>query len=96
MQIEPGKFVAVSYTLYANEKGEEPEMVEETQPGQPLSFVYGTGMMLESFEKALEGLKVGDKFDFVLVAKDADGAYEYENVIELPNKIFEFDGKLDS
>ncbi len=96
MEIKPGKFVAVSYKLWASEKGEEPEMVEETQPGQPLKFVYGTGTMLESFEKALEGLKVGDKFDFSLEAKDAYGEYEDENVIELPKNIFEIDGKFDS
>ena len=96
MEIKPGKFVAVSYKLWALEEGQEPEMVEETQPGQPLSFVYGTGRMLESFEKALEGLKQGDKFDFVLKAEDAYGQYEADNVIELPKTVFEVDGKFDS
>ena len=95
MEIKPGKFIAVSYKLWGLEKDQEPEELEETQPGAPLSFVYGTGSMLESFEKHLEGLKVGDKFDFTLKADEAYGQYEPENVIELPKEIFEIDGKFD-
>ena len=71
MEIKPGKFVAVSYKLWGIQPNEQPEELEETQPGKPLTFVYGTGMMLESFEKKLENLKVGDKFDFVLTAEEA-------------------------
>ena len=95
MEIKPGKFVAVSYKLWGLQPNEQPEEIEETQPGQPLTFIYGTGMMLESFEKKLENLKVGDKFDFVLPAAEAYGQVEPENVIELPKEIFFVDGKFD-
>ena len=95
MEIKPGKFIAVSYKLWGLEKDQEPEELEETQPGAHLSFVYGTGSMLESFENNLEGRKVGDNFDFTLKADEAYGQYEPENVIELPKEIFEIDGKFD-
>lgn len=95
MEIKPGMFVAVSYKLWAIQPNEAPEEIEETQPGKPLTFVYGTGSMLESFEKKLENLKVGDKFDFILTADEAYGQIEPENVIELPKDIFYVDGKFD-
>lgn len=96
MEIKPGKFVAVSYKLWAIQPNEPEEELEETQPGKPLEFVFGTGTMLESFEKKLENLKVGDKFDFVLTADEAYGESEPENVIELPKEVFFVDGKFDS
>jgi FKBP-type peptidyl-prolyl cis-trans isomerases 2 len=51
--------------------------------------------MLPSFEKKLENLKKGDKFDFVLTADEAYGQPDPENVIELPKDIFMVDGKFD-
>ncbi|MEG1904697.1 MAG: FKBP-type peptidyl-prolyl cis-trans isomerase, partial [Bacteroidales bacterium] len=88
MEIKPGKFVAVSYKLWGLQPNEQPEEIEETQPGHPLTFIYGTGAMLESFEKKLENLKQGDKFDFVLTADEAYGHSEEENIIDLPKDIF--------
>lgn len=96
MEIKPGKFVAVSYKLFGLQPDQEPEELEETQPGRPLTFVYGVGGMLESFEKKLEHLKAGDKFDFVLSAEDAYGEIDEEHVIELPKDVFFVDGVFDS
>ena len=59
MEITPGKYVAVSYKLWGLQPNEPEEELEETQPGKPLTFIYGTGSMLESFEKNLENLKPG-------------------------------------
>ena len=95
MEIKPGKFVALSYKLWGLQQGEQPEEIEETQPGNPLTFIYGTGLMLEPFEKKLENLKPGDKFDFVLNAAEAYGEIEPENVIDLPKEVFMVDGKFD-
>lgn len=96
MEIKPGKFVAVSYKLWGLQPDQQPEEIEETQPGRPLTFIYGTGSMLESFEKKLEGLKEGDKFDFVLTADEAYGQPDPENIIDLPKDIFVVDGKFDA
>ena len=95
MEITPGKYVAVSYKLWGLQPNEPEEELEETQPGKPLTFIYGTGSMLESFEKNLENLKPGDKFDFVLPAADAYGVEDPEAIIELPKDVFFVDGKFD-
>ena len=95
--IKEDKFVALTYDLFVpddEEKGEE--LMESAGKEQPLKFVFGKGMMLTSFEEKLKGLKVGDKFDFVLPAAEAYGEYVDDHVMDLPKNIFEVNGKFDS
>jgi FKBP-type peptidyl-prolyl cis-trans isomerase SlyD len=96
MKITANKSVSAEYELYVDgENGGEPEMMEKATAQQPLTFIYGVGMMLPKFEENLFGLSTGDKFDFKISAEDAYGFYEDENVIDLDRSIFEIDGKLD-
>lgn len=93
MEISKHKMVSVSYTLtYDNATG---EIIEKTDASNPLKFVFGTGNMLEHFEKNIEGLKTGDKFSFSLTSEQAYGGVEAEAIIDLPISIFEQDGKVD-
>ncbi len=96
MKITDNKFVAASYDLYVGEEdGQAPELMEKATEEKPLTFVFGVGMMLESFESKLKNLQAGDSFDFVLPCDTAYGEYEEERVVELPKSIFEVDGKFD-
>jgi FKBP-type peptidyl-prolyl cis-trans isomerase SlyD len=70
--------------------------MERATAEQPLSFIYGVGMMLPKFEENLFGLSEGETFDFTINNEDAYGPYEDENVIDLDRSIFEIDGKLDT
>lgn len=95
--IKEDKFVALTYDLFVpddEETGEE--LMESADKEQPLKFVFGKGMMLPSFEEKLKGLKVGDKFDFILPAAEAYGEYVDDHVLDLPKNIFEVNGKFDS
>ena len=94
MRISPYKFVALSYKLYAGD-GAEQDLVEETSVDQPLTFISGTGSMLDAFEKNLSGLAVGDAFDFVLSPEEAYGEYFDDHVVDLPKNMFEVDGVFD-
>lgn len=97
MTIDEKKFVAVSYDLYVGgENGSNEELMEKATAEQPLTFVFGVGMMLEAFERNLKGLQVGDAFDFVLPCAEAYGNYSDEQIAELPKHIFEIEGKFDS
>ncbi|HHH55173.1 MAG TPA: peptidylprolyl isomerase, partial [Bacteroidetes bacterium] len=71
------------------------ELVEKTQEGQPLEFIFGVGMMLPQFEENLKGKEKGDKFEFKIEAANGYGLSNPENVIELPNATFERDGKIE-
>ncbi|ODT56064.1 MAG: peptidylprolyl isomerase [Paludibacter sp. 47-17] len=96
MKITANKSVSAEYELFVDGENEgELELMEKATTQQPLSFIYGVGMMLPKFEEHLFGLATGDKFEFTLNVEDAYGEYEDANVIDLDRSIFEVDGKLD-
>ncbi len=95
MKVTSNKFVSVTYDLNVGE-GDDRELMERATTEVPLNFIFGTGMMLPAFENALQGLKVGDSFNFTISPSDAYGDYNEENKLELPKNIFEVDGKFDS
>jgi FKBP-type peptidyl-prolyl cis-trans isomerase SlyD len=92
MNISEKKVVSVHYTL--NEGTAEGQLVETTNGSEPLTFIYGIGMMLPEFEKNLAGLKVDDKFAFGIQAADAYGEYDETAIVELPKNMFEHEGKI--
>ncbi|MDR0833007.1 MAG: FKBP-type peptidyl-prolyl cis-trans isomerase [Candidatus Symbiothrix sp.] len=96
MKITKNAIVSLGYKLFVEDEDAKKELMEETTPDHPLTFMYDVGMMLEAFEKQLDGLKKGDKFAFKLAPKEAYGEFIDENVIELPKKLFEIDGKFDA
>lgn len=92
MTIEQNKVVTVHYTL--NEGTAEGQLVESTNGGEPLAFIYGVGMMIPAFEANLAGLKVGDTFAFGIPAAEAYGVYDETALVEVPKSIFEHEGKI--
>ncbi len=92
MKISQNKSVALSYELFV---GEEQELMEKATTETPLRFIFGTNSMLPAFEKEVEGLQVGDTFDFVIPVEQAYGDYDDSAIVELPKNIFEVEGKVD-
>jgi FKBP-type peptidyl-prolyl cis-trans isomerase SlyD len=76
--------------------GEERELMEKATREEPMSFIFGVGMMLPSFEEELSGLEVGDTFNFTINPADAYGEYNEEHLMELPKTVFEIEGKFDT
>ena len=96
MKITANKAVSAEYELFVDGETEgELELMEKATAEQPLSFVYGVGMMLPKFEENLFGMQTGDKFDFVINTEDAYGEYDDDSVLDLDRAIFEIDGKID-
>ena len=95
MKISDEKMVSLSYDLTVTDENGESELMERATKQSPLTFMFGMGMMLDSFEKNIEGLKTGDKFSFVLTPEEAYGEYFEAHILELPKKLFEVDGKFD-
>ncbi len=95
MQISKNKVVTVTYDLHCNLPGDAKQHVETADIKNPLSFIYGTGMMIPGFEKGLDGKSKGDKFTFSIDSDDAYGNKEENAVIKLPIEIFKVDGVLD-
>jgi FKBP-type peptidyl-prolyl cis-trans isomerase 2 len=61
----------------------------------PLEFLVGTGSMIPGFEKAVMGLKAGDKKKFEIKAAEAYGEYDKTAVQEVPKESFPKDMKLE-
>ena len=96
MKISDEKIVSLSYDLTVTNENDEKELMERATKQHPLTFMFGMGMMLDAFEKNVEGLTTGDKFSFVLTPEEAYGEYFESHVVELPKKMFEVDGKFDA
>ena len=54
--------------------------LDSTFGGQPASFVWGDGSLLPGFERAILGLKPGDKRSVFITADKGFGAYNDDNV----------------
>jgi FKBP-type peptidyl-prolyl cis-trans isomerase SlyD len=97
MTVGQNKVVSVTYALMVREAGQTEEVfVEKTDETNPFVFLSGFGGVLPEFEKNLEGLKVGDAFDFILDAANGYGLIENDMLIEIPIGAFVGpDGKIE-
>lgn len=93
MQIKDGHLVTLNYRLYIDSPAGE--LIEETQPEDPYTFIVGTGEQLEAFEKNILGLKAKDKFSFGISVDEAFGEIDDNAITEVPKKAFEHEGKID-
>lgn len=93
MAITKNKMVSLTYDLRI--EGTEGELIEQATAGKPLTFIYGTGMMLPKFEALLEGLEEGRSFEISLSCDEAYGELDENAIVDLPKHIFIIDGNFD-
>ncbi len=93
MAITKNKMVSLTYDLRID--GMEGELIEQATAERPLTFIYGTGMMLPKFESMLEGLEEGKSFEISLTCDEAYGQLDENAIVDLPKNIFIIDGKFD-
>ena len=88
------KYISVNYKLYTTENNEK-HLEEQTSVDNPFFFVSKLGLTLESFEKAVENLATGEKFNFILTPDEAYGERVEERVMELDKEMFKINGHFD-
>ena len=88
MQIQVNKVVGVSYSLEVSEGGSSRTFVEKAGAEEPLLFLYGVGSMIPGFERALEGLGLGEDFSMDILPEEAYGPVSEEDIVELPYSVF--------
>ena len=89
MKVEQNKMVGVDYKLTV-----DGQIADQSRPGHPLEFIFGTGMLLPKFEEAILGKEVGEAVSFTPEPKDGYGELIADAVVDLPKNIFMVDGKL--
>ncbi len=91
--IKENMVVSLNYRLTRDTA--QGELIEETYGQQPLTFIYGIGMMIPKFEEELTGLQTGSKFSFGVPADEAYGVNDPAMIVDLPLDIFKREGELD-
>lgn len=79
-EAKKGDKVKVHYTG----KLTDGSVFDTSQDREPLEFELGAGMMIAGFDKAVTGMKVGDKKTAELSAEEAYGQKNDEMVVEVP------------
>ncbi len=89
--ITSGKVVTLHYVL----RDSESEIIDQSEPDQPLSYLHGAQNIVPGLEIALEGKSVGDELDVTVNPEDGYGELDPDMQVELPRTQFEPDEELE-
>ena len=85
LRIGPGTAITLHFSVCLADG----QLVDTTRERpQPPSFTFGDGSLIPGFEKALLGLKAGDRRSIVIPVKDGFGDWQQGNVQVFPRHQF--------
>jgi FKBP-type peptidyl-prolyl cis-trans isomerase SlyD len=84
MKIEKGRVVDLDYSLHFGDG----EIVDRSEPGEPLSYLHGEGEIVPGLESALEGLGQGDARQVVVAPAQGYGEHDPSQVQKVPRSAF--------
>jgi FKBP-type peptidyl-prolyl cis-trans isomerase SlyD len=85
MVIAENMVVTLQYTLSDLKTGQQ---IEATTLENPMVFLFGVGGIIPKFEASIEGMKVGDQFDFSIEAFEAYGVRDENHISIIPKDVF--------
>ena len=85
----------VSLIYELRESDSEGRIIETLDENRPLTFVFGSGRLLQVIESNINSLKKGDLFRFALSSEMAYGEKREEMIVNVPVTVFKTDGKID-
>ncbi len=88
-----GDWVFVHYTG----KFDSGEVFDSSSDGSPLDFIVGQGDIIEGFDKAILGMKIGEKKSVKIAPAQGYGEYSEDRVISTDRKNFgdDFEPEID-
>lgn len=92
MSIDNKHVVALNYILHTDGENGEKVLVEKSDVDNPLTFLYGVGMMIPKFEESIKGLTTGEKTSFTILASEGYGERSPQAVAQLPLEMFKESG----
>ncbi|GAO03502.1 peptidylprolyl isomerase [Anaeromyxobacter sp. PSR-1] len=84
MKIAKGSVVGLDYSLHLGDG----KVVDQSEPGEPLTYLHGEGQIVPGLESALEGADVGESRTVVVAPADGYGEHDPRGVQEVPRKAF--------
>ncbi|ABC80994.1 FKBP-type peptidyl-prolyl cis-trans isomerase [Anaeromyxobacter dehalogenans] len=84
MKIAKGSVVGLDYSLHLGDG----KVVDQSEPGEPLTYLHGEGQIVPGLESALEGVDVGESRTVVVAPADGYGEHDPRGVQEVPRKAF--------
>jgi FKBP-type peptidyl-prolyl cis-trans isomerase SlyD len=84
MKVENQAYVSLEYKLSLDSG----EVVDQSDPDQPLSFVVASGQIIPGLERQLMGMEVGQDAKITVEASEGYGNQRPELVVEIPRTNF--------
>lgn len=84
MNIAQDKVVELDYVLTV-----DGEQIDHSEPGEPLVYLHGHGLIIPGLERALEGRAAGEEFSVTVQPEDGYGERNEESVEELDSADFD-------
>ena len=92
MNIENGKKVSIHYVGTLKDGT---EFDSSRDRGEPLQFTMGSGEILPAFEKAVQGMEIGDMLNLSLTADEAYGQILPDAIQPVPKASFSPEVQLE-
>lgn len=92
MKIQEHAYVAIDYTLSLDSG----EVVDRSDPGEPLGFVIGFGQIIPGLEKGLQGMEQGQSAKITVEAGEGYGERQTELYREIPREHFPGDAEIET
>ncbi|KFE71885.1 FKBP-type peptidyl-prolyl cis-trans isomerase [Hyalangium minutum] len=90
MKIGKDRIIALEYKLHLGDG----QIIDQSEPGQPLSYLHGRGQIVPGLEKALEGLAAGEAKQVVVPPAQGYGEHDARGLQEVPRTMFPADAEL--
>jgi len=87
MKIGKGSVVDIDYSLHLGDG----EVVDHSEPGEPLSYLHGEGEIVPGLESALEGAEAGDRKQVVVAPGEGYGEHDPRGIQRVPRQAFPAD-----
>ncbi len=84
MKVGKGSVVSIDYRLHLGDGN----VIDASDPGDPLTYLHGEGQIVPGLEQALEGMDVGDSKKVVVAPEHGYGEHDAHGVQEVPRAAF--------
>ena len=91
MEIAKDRVVSIEYKLHLGDGN----LIDESDPGDPLVYLHGYEEIVPGLEKALEGKKTGDSLKVQVSPEEGYGEIDPDGVEEVPRDEFPPDMELE-